>query len=822
MNRGRNHLLALILLISASATDKAHAQDRVKAAAQKDIQQSYRTLSPADVRNLPIGVFDSGTGGLTVLEQILTIDSFDNQTQQPAPRGDQQRDFKNESFVFLADQANMPYGNYPVVGQQNFLEDLIVKDAWFLMGGQRLPRNGEGTSSQNVSGSRVPVKAVVIACNTATAFGQDDIEEVIHAAGMNIKVVGVIDAGAKGALESLQGQDGTIGIVPTKGTVLSNAYPEAIAARVAAGNQKQTVNVVQQGAFGLAGAIDGATDFIDADVTNCELRNDYRGPCIGSPEAAINVTILKRYAFDFSDRQMLYEGPVSSPTQLQINSVRNYISYHLVSLLEQIRTSTGQPPLRAVVLGCTHFPFYEDVFHREIERLRDYQEDGTFVYRHFMADSVELIDPAFYTARELYEVLAADDRVRTKSETSGQQGEFCITIPRRQIPGVNLNSDGDFTYEFKYGRKPGRLDSAFEAVPLNDSTVDEKVMDRLKQRVPAVWQLMERNRQPQREKDVRLRVRKIEQIIAEDIGSRRGIEPLAESVAGDLYAAARSIAEHPRPNVGIITGFYFPYANPPACETDGPPGAAHIAAAFHRAGIPCRVATDMPNAPVVHAALWGAGVPSSIPVDLVSLNGGRDGAGKLQDVINAWKNAHPPITHVISVERGGPAADGKPHNFSGDDISQFNAPLERLFEAGDWVTIGIGDGGNEMGMGKLPAELISRHIRNGDRVACVTGCDHLIVCGTSNWGGWALPAAISLIRADLRQPLMEGINRQTDFQILKTAVDKGRAAALESFAATKAYPGMSVDALPWSVHARKLDELLKVLQHEPTATGQDR
>ena len=53
--------------------------------------------------SLPIGIFDSGTGGLTVLEKFLEMDEY-----------------AHERFVYLADQANMPYGNYDAVGKADF------------------------------------------------------------------------------------------------------------------------------------------------------------------------------------------------------------------------------------------------------------------------------------------------------------------------------------------------------------------------------------------------------------------------------------------------------------------------------------------------------------------------------------------------------------------------------------------------------------------------------------------------------------------------------------------------------------------------------
>ena len=68
-------------------------------------------------KKLPIGVFDSGTGGLTILQGILTLDAFNNKTGEPG--GDRIPDFSNEAFQYPGDPANMPYGNYAVANKAN-------------------------------------------------------------------------------------------------------------------------------------------------------------------------------------------------------------------------------------------------------------------------------------------------------------------------------------------------------------------------------------------------------------------------------------------------------------------------------------------------------------------------------------------------------------------------------------------------------------------------------------------------------------------------------------------------------------------------------
>ena len=74
--------------------------------------------------SFPIGVFDSGTGGLTVLEAMLTLDEFNNITGKPGKDG--KLDFEKEYFQYLADQANMPYGNYAAENKTDLLKENIL------------------------------------------------------------------------------------------------------------------------------------------------------------------------------------------------------------------------------------------------------------------------------------------------------------------------------------------------------------------------------------------------------------------------------------------------------------------------------------------------------------------------------------------------------------------------------------------------------------------------------------------------------------------------------------------------------------------------
>ncbi len=104
--------LLCVLAVGSRAADDvvasaiAHAQGHP----QGDVPSSFVAADyRADLRDLPIGVFDSGVGGLTVLEAIKAHDRHHNLTG--ADGADGVPDFAGERFVYFGDQANMPYGN---------------------------------------------------------------------------------------------------------------------------------------------------------------------------------------------------------------------------------------------------------------------------------------------------------------------------------------------------------------------------------------------------------------------------------------------------------------------------------------------------------------------------------------------------------------------------------------------------------------------------------------------------------------------------------------------------------------------------------------
>lgn len=126
----------------------------------------------------PIGVIDSGVGGLTVLHEMM-------------------RQLPREKLIYLGDTKRCPYGPRKEAEIKKFTWEMVD----FLL-------------EQNI-------KALVIACNTATAFAMEELKDELE-----IPIIGVITPGARAAIHATKNQQ--IGIIGTEGTVRSGAYPAAL------------------------------------------------------------------------------------------------------------------------------------------------------------------------------------------------------------------------------------------------------------------------------------------------------------------------------------------------------------------------------------------------------------------------------------------------------------------------------------------------------------------------------------------------------------------------------------------------------------------
>jgi D-glutamate cyclase len=308
----------------------------------------------------------------------------------------------------------------------------------------------------------------------------------------------------------------------------------------------------------------------------------------------------------------------------------------------------------------------------------------------------------------------------------------------------------------------------------------------------------------------------------------RGLAELFAYCPGDFAAACRSIAEHHSPSVEIITGYYIPTGEPPAYETDGPLGVVHLTRALCAIGGLVEITTDS-----------GCDVPLQQGLQTCRL--GREcewdelppGLSEDENRKRYWPKVwvktipgrfHPwdaflkldweskllgyNRTHVIAIERPGPAADDREYSMRGNFIGA--APAHYLFEHvrqrfPNIKTIGIGDGGNEIGMGKIPHEIIAKNIPYGDLIHCRVPTDHLIVAGVSNWGAYALAAGIYVLRGVKPPPDLYDPDRERE--ILEIMVREGPLVDGVTGKQTT-----TVDGLTWEEYVQPLIRIREILE----------
>jgi len=438
---------------------------------------------PSSDNTLPIGVFDSGTGGLTVLDAIANYDQ--NQNSNNTKGSDGVLDFNKESFIYLGDQANMPYGNYSKENKVDLLKEHIVKDVQFLMS-NKYYSNANDTSVNN---DKKPVKAIVIACNTATAYGKEYTEEFIKKGNADIKVIGVIDAGVRGTLANIKkDENAIIGVLATAGTVSSKGYHNTIVKMKNKMGYTGNIEVFSQGGLGIAEAVDEDTDYFNKNLK--KPRTAYKGPSLNG-DVKIDKMLFDVYNFDFEDSKMLCDTKKTDDcSTLQINDAENYVRYHLVTLLEQIRLSETKNKLKSIILGCTHYPYLTKEITAILDELYNYKDkNGTYLYRDFMQEKITLVDPAVDTAKELYDYLNQEKIFNANGNIN--DSEFYISVANKDNKKNIINEEGRFPYEYKYGRNADEIQEYVKVVPFSRKNISDDTLDRFKNQIPYLYQLIQ-------------------------------------------------------------------------------------------------------------------------------------------------------------------------------------------------------------------------------------------------------------------------------------------------------------------------------------------
>ena len=234
---------------------------------------------------------------------------------------------------------------------------------------------------------------------------------------------------------------------------------------------------------------------------------------------------------------------------------------------------------------------------------------------------------------------------------------------------------------------------------------------------------------------------------------KRGVSEISHHIAPEFCTSAANFALTHRGHVLITTGFYIAPAK--AAETDGPPGAIALGNALKPLGFSVAYVSDLHLSSLLDKHIGGDSKIIEFPIT------DRSNSDSFAETVISQET--PDL--LISIERCGPTESDTYLNMRGVDISNNTARIDSLFNFGI-PSIGIGDGGNEIGMGSL-AHVIPK-VKTLPAEPCITHTDELILASVSNWGAYGLIAALS---NEVKQQLLPSI--LTDRLLIESLVHSG-------------------------------------------------
>ena len=245
---------------------------------------------------------------------------------------------------------------------------------------------------------------------------------------------------------------------------------------------------------------------------------------------------------------------------------------------------------------------------------------------------------------------------------------------------------------------------------------------------------------------------------------RRGISHLRPHLPSDYASqAAQLILDNPGTAI-VVTGFYILDAG--FAETDGPPGAVVIGSALNQLGYNVVHVTDRYATEIMDKT--GGDYSSVVEFPIT------DDDSSVAFARNLISELSPSV--LIAIERCGLTDEGKYRNMRGRDITDYNARIDHLFHS-NVPSVGIGDGGNEIGMGNLAEEVTQ--VESLVKIPCITQTTKLMLASVSNWGGYGLAAALSALSGRNLLPSIE-----EERQLLRDTVDLG---AVDGMSAKQEY-----------------------------------
>ena len=229
----------------------------------------------------------------------------------------------------------------------------------------------------------------------------------------------------------------------------------------------------------------------------------------------------------------------------------------------------------------------------------------------------------------------------------------------------------------------------------------------------------------------------LEQALLDDPG-KRGVAHLFQK--SDLLRATLALSH--AHSVAVTTGF-------PVCtefeikeETDGLPGALAVCQALVTFGKDVTLVVDEGREKLYTSCVEHMVEVGALQAGSVAVIPFKEAKEKMKDA----PSSSPPVYGcLVAIERAGRNSHGTYCSMKGKDISQYVESIDELFEMAQQnphiTTISIGDGGNELGMGKVYDSVV-KNIPLGETIGCDVSADFLMAAGVSNWGGYALACGL--------------------------------------------------------------------------------
>lgn len=247
--------------------------------------------------------------------------------------------------------------------------------------------------------------------------------------------------------------------------------------------------------------------------------------------------------------------------------------------------------------------------------------------------------------------------------------------------------------------------------------------------------------------------KQLEEIIRKNL-RERGMDGIGAE--NELEGAAFCLLEGK--TILIVTGFVIRDAM--AGETDGPIGAVSLAGALEQLGKKVILITDKYSENILYSCRSVKKL--KCPIEIIPIGNESVFCRRLLEKYNP--------SHVVAIERPGRASDGCCYSMRGENLSDIVPNTDILFEEARHqriITIAVGDGGNEVGMGKIKP-YVTNHVYNGKKICASVITDFLIIAGVSNWGGHALSAALSILTKDM---LLH--SAETEEKLLESIIEAG-------------------------------------------------